>query len=184
MKLLRGIAALGLGAAAAVLTGCNGAAPFTQVKLPELDRSWSAAAQLDIAGTEAAAEVSRIESGCWEFCFTEPPELSGVVMTVENGSFSARLGELSVDAGDGDITALPQVIADGIDKACTLGQSGFTEEDGVLSASPEACGKSCTVTVDKATGDILSFRCPGMKLAAYFDASSPYTEEIGLIDEE
>ena len=54
----------------------------------------------------------------------------------------------------------------------------------MLSASPEACGKSCTVTVDKATGDILSFRCPGMKLAAYFDASSPYTEEIGLIDEE
>ena len=41
---------------------------------------------------------------------------------------------------------------------------------------------SCTVTADSSTGDILTFRSPGNKLAVFFSDVSPYTEEVGVIE--
>ena len=104
-------------------------------------------------------------------------------MKVDNGELSASLGELSVTAGEGDYTALPVIIAEGIDSAKDASPENVTEENGVLTIRLKSDGKSCTITADKATGDILSFRSPSNKLAVYFSDVSPYTEEVGLIEE-
>ena len=166
--------------ASVALTGCQGSNPFTQQNSPEIPESWSAGAEITFGTNKAQAEVTRSEPGCWEFLFTEPPELSGVEMKLQNGMLTASLGELSVEAGGGDFTILPELIAEGIDG---LGNVEFTERDGVLTATTTADGCSCTVSADKSTGNILSFKCPGNKLAAYFSDVTPYTEEIGLVEE-
>ena len=164
----------------AALTGCQGSNPFTRQKSPEIPESWSAGAEITFGTNKAQAEVTRSEPGCWEFLFTEPPELSGVEMKLRNGTLTASLGELSAEAGGGDFTILPGLIAEGIDG---LDNSELTERDGVLTAKTTAEGFSCTVTADKSTGNILSFKCPGNKLAAYFSDVTPYTEEVGLVEE-
>lgn len=174
-KLISACAAI----AAAMLCGCSGEVPFVRQSMPEISESWTADAEIVFGANKVAAEVSRIEPGCWEFLFTEPSELSGVEMTLENGVLTASLGELSVQAGEGAFTIMPELIAEVIDN---LDSADFTENDGILSAKINAGACSCIVTADKATGNILSFKCPSNKLAAYFSDILPYTEEVGLID--
>lgn len=169
--------------AAALLCGCEGAISIGSAKLPDFSGSYSANAEITFGNEKAQAEVDRIEPGCWEFRFSEPKELCGVVMTVENGEVTASLGELTVTAGEGDYTMLPVIIAEGLDEVQNLSSDSFTEENGVLTAKLESRGSKCTVTADKQTGDILSFKSPSDKLAVYFSEVSPYTEEVGLIEE-
>lgn len=178
IRILTGAAVL---CAAVLLCGCEGKIPFPAAKTPELSPAWTAQAEIKFGDNTANAEVSRIEPGCWEFSFTEPQELCGVKMTLENGALTASLGELTVTAGDGDNTILPQLIAAGIDAAAES-TTGASEKDGVLTIKTETDGSSCTVTADSASGEILSFRSPANKLAVYFSEVSPYTEEIGVIE--
>lgn len=186
MRTGRICAAVGAAAVmAALMCGCEGGLgglPLSAGKTPELDKGWSAQADITFGESSAKADVTRSEQGCWEFAFTEPPELCGVVMTLENGSVSASLGELNVTAGEGGYTMLPLLIADGIDAVSGADKSAMSEKDGVLTIRTEADGSSCTVTADSATGGILSFRSPGNKLAAYFSEASPYTEDVGVIE--
>ena len=102
-------------------------------------------------------------------------------MKLENGTLTASLGELSVTAGEGENTILPMLIAEGIDSAGENAGSA-SEKDGVLTIKTEADGSVCTVTADSSTGDILTFRSPGNKLAVFFSDVSPYTEEVGVIE--
>lgn len=169
---------------AALLCGCGGAVSFNSTKLPDFSSAYCANAEITFGDIEAKAEVTRSEPGCWEFEFSEPKELSGLVMTVENGELTASLGELTVTAGEGDYTALPLVIADGLDALQSADKAEFTEKDGMLTVRVEADGSKCTVTADKSTGDILSFKSPSDKLAVYFSDITPYVEDVGLIDEE
>lgn len=164
-----------------LMSGCEGKIPFSAAKTPELTPSWTAQAEIKFGDNTANAEVTRVEPGCWKFGFTEPQELCGVTMTLENGALTASLGELTVTAGEGENTILPQLIATGIDAAAES-SAGATEKDGVLTIKTEADGSSCTVTADSATGEILSFRSPANKLAVYFSDVSPYTEEVGVIE--
>ena len=177
-----------LGAAAALCMtglacGCEGAVNLNSPKLPDLDRSYSASAEITFGSNTAQAEVTRSEPGSWEFSFSEPAELSGVIMRIDNGELTASLGDLSVTAGEGNYTTMPMLIAEGIDSLGSVKPTDITEENGILTIKLKSDGKSCTVTADKATGDIISFKSPGSKLAVYFSEVSPYTEDVGIIDE-
>lgn len=183
MKFAKITGAAALVCGAVMLCGCDGAVPFNSARLPDFSSGYSANAEITFGDVTAQAEVTRSEPGCWEFAFSEPAELSGIVMRLENGELTASLGELTVTAGEGDYTALPIIIADGLDALQNMDKADFTEENGVLTARLETDGSKCTVTADKATGDILSFKSPSDKLAVYFSDVSPYTEEVGLIDE-
>lgn len=165
-----------------LLSGCGGSMPFVSEKLPDLSGGFSSTAELTFGKLTAQAEIDRIEPGCWEFSFTAPEELSGVVMTVDEGKLSASLGEISVEDCGGDHTALPVIIAGAIDGLSELSNGDFSEKDGVLTAHSEHSGSRCTVTIDKATGEILSLKSPSDKLAVYFSDISPYTEEVGLVE--
>ncbi len=180
MNKFRAVTAGAVLCASVFLAGCEGGVPFVQGNPPKMPEGWSAGAEITFGSNKAQAEVTRTGPGCWDFLFTEPPELSGIEMKLENGTLTASLGELSAEAGGGDFTILPKLIAEGID---SIDAAGFTERDGVLTAKITASGSSCTVTADSATGNILSFKSPGNKLAAYFSDVTPYTEEVGLVEE-
>ena len=183
MKIYKMVCFSAVLAASALLCGCNGAISIGSVELPELSGSFSAVSEITAGSDKLRAEIDRIEPGSWEFRFSEPKELSGVVMTVENGEVTASLGELSVTAGAGDYTMLPAVIAEGLDGLGSVDPEDITEENGVLTARVNSCGSKCTATINKQTGDILTFKSPSNKLAVYFSEMSPYTEEVGLVDE-
>lgn len=183
MGILKTAGAAAVLCAAALLCGCEGAMSITAPKAPDFSGGFSAQAEITFDKEKAKAEIVRSEPGCWEFLFSEPKELSGVKMTLENGTVTASLGELTVTAGGGDYTMLPAVIAEGLDSLQTAKPADFTEENGVLAVTLDSGGSKCTVTADKQTGDILSFKSPSDKLAVYFSEVSPYTEEVGLIEE-
>lgn len=183
MKFLKTAGTAAVLCAAALLCGCEGAISIGSAKLPDFSSSFSSDAEITFGNEKAQAEISRIEPGCWEFSFSEPKELSGVVMTLENGEITASLGELTVTAGEGGYTILPVVIAEGLDELPNVKAESFTEENGVLTAKLDSCGSKCTITADKQSGEILSFKSPSNKLAVYFSNVSPYTEEVGLIEE-
>lgn len=165
-----------------LLSGCNGSIPFTSGNLPDMDGCFSSAAELTYGKMSAQAEIDRTAPGCWEFTFTAPEEISGVVMMIQDGKLSAKLGEISVEDGGGDHTALPLVISGAIDGLSGLSADDFTEKDGVLSAHSDYNGARCIVTVDKATGDILSVKSPSNKLAVYFSDVSPYTADLATAE--
>ncbi len=183
MKHTRISAAVWASAGILMLCGCDGGMPFGSSKLPDMTAGWTAQAELSYGDNTAQAEVTRSEPGCWQFAFTKPQELCGVTMQLENGKLTASLGELSVTAGEGDYTMLPVMIADGIDGISNAESGTLTDENGVLTARLTIDGATCIVTADKATGDIISFKSPDSKLAAFFSEVTPYTEEVGLIDE-
>lgn len=164
-----------------LLCGCSEGIPFTGEASPDFTAGWMAQAEIICGDNTARAEVTRSEPDYWEFSFTEPQELSGVIMRIENGKASASLGELTAEVGNGDFTLLPEIIAGGID---SLEGAQLTENDGVLTAKVTFEGSKCVITADKATGDILSLKCPESKLAVYFSETAPYTEEVGLITTE
>lgn len=183
MKFLKSAVMAAALCSAALLSGCEGAMNLSSPKLPDLSGGYSASAEITYGSNTAQAAVTRSEPGCWEFSFSKPAELSGVIMRVADGKLTASLGDMSVTAGGGDYTVMPKVIAEGIDSLSSAKPSDITEENGILTIKLRSAGKSCTVTADKATGDILSFKSPGNKLAVYFSDVSPYTEEVGLIEE-
>lgn len=176
---LRIIAAAVLAAGVISMCGCEGKIPFTAEKTAQLPASWTAQADIRFGDNQAIAQVTRSGQGCWEFDFSEPPELCGVSMSLQDGELTASLGELTVNAGAGGYTVLPLLIAEGIDAADSAETS---EKDGVLTIRTTAEGNSCTLTADRTSGDILTFRSPSNKLAVTFSEASPYTEEVGVIE--
>ncbi len=165
-----------------LLCGCGGQIPFVSEKLPDMSGGFSSSAEVTFGKLTAQAEISRIQTGSWEFAFTAPEELAGVVMTIEDGKLSAELGKITVDAEGGEYTPLPLIIAGGIDGLEELSADDFTEKDGVLTAHSRYGDSVCTVTVSKSTGEILSLKSSADKLAVYFSDITPYTEEVGLIE--
>lgn len=179
MTAKRTIFSCGILCAAALLCGCDGnELQLGKPSLPAFDGSFSASADISYGKNTAAAEVTREEVGSWEFRFTQPPELSGVVMRWENGELTASLGELNVTAGGGDYMIIPRLIAEEIDSLPQVSSDYITEENGILTIRTS----SCTITADKATGEIISLKAPKEQAAVNFSEISPYTEEVGVID--
>lgn len=183
MRYTRRITAAAAAAGMLMLCGCEGGMPFGSAQLPDMTAGWTAQAEISYGESTAQAEVTRSEPGCWQFAFTQPQELCGVTMRLENGELTASLGSLSVTAGEGDYTMLPVMIADGVDSLSNAEIGTLTEENGVLTARLTIDGATCVITADKSTGDIISFKSPDGRLAAFFSEVAPYTEEVGLVDE-
>ena len=145
-----------------------------------------------VAGIRTPQPITRLEEDLPE-CYEEflkianrleehYRDMQDMEFTIEDGKLSASLGEISVEDGGGDHTALPLVIAGAIDGLSGISAGELTEKDGVLSARSDCQGARCTVTIDKATGDILSVRSPSNKLSVYFSDVSPYTADSATVE--
>lgn len=140
---------------------------------------------------KAAADVTRKSENCWEFEFTQPKQLNGIKMCLDNGNLSVGLGGLSVGVEESSVySVLPQLIAAAIDSLPDVDSGLISTEDGVMSLVTDLSGKSVTITADAATGKLISMKCPSHKLSVKFSGQEAIaieteeTDECRLISEE
>mgnify|MGYP007065375486 FL=1 len=181
--------ALLCGAAAASLMfagGCNAALPFTGNSV-DLDRTYTADAEITCGKTNAAAEITRCGGGEWKIAFTEPKSLAGIKLSLDENGYTAELGELTFTAeNNAEYTTAAEIIASAIDDIAENGTGG-TVEDGVLSFNSDFGGKNIVVSVSEETGELVSLKCPSYRLAVYFSGQEDFTpidpDEGGLVEE-
>ncbi len=172
---------------AGMMCGCkDGNIPFTGSKKTDFDTGYSVTADITCGKLSATADVTRNSTNDWLFCFTEPKELMGLTLCLDDAGMTVKLGALSVSADiSQEYSALPEIIAKAVDKLPELTEDNMTEKDGVLTAETDFNGQRVIITAAKDTGELISLKCPYYKLAVHFSGQSPEaaTEEIVLIEE-
>lgn len=180
--------ALLCGAAASLMLagGCSAALPFTGGGV-DLNKTYTADAEITCGKTNAKAEITRCGGGEWEISFTEPKSLAGMKLTLNESGYTASLGELSFSAeNNAEYTTAADIIASAGDDIAENSGNG-TSQDGVLTFSSDYNGKNVAVSVSEDTGELISMKCPYYKLAVYFSGQEEYipddTEDCGLVEE-
>lgn len=153
--------------AAAALSGCSGTLPFTGNN-PDFSVNKSFCAEIKSGKLEASATVTRGEGG-WEFAFTAPKTLCGVVVKLGEKGVSANLGSLSLAVADSaDYALYPEIIAETIDALDKIPAEKMSSAEGVLTVETEFEGSRTTVSADERTGKLISLKCPSYKLSVNF----------------
>lgn len=173
------------GAVTVSLCGCSAKLPFTAPRTVDLDTRYSVNADIACGELKAAAEIRREGDGKWEFRFTEPKQLSGLTLSLDETGLTAGLGALSFSAEPNEVyTMIPDVISKAIDALPEIQEGSLSEEDGVLTLSAEFDGKPVTITAAKSTGELISLKCPYYKLAVYFSGQTELPESAETIESE
>lgn len=184
-KILKKAAAVAALGSVLTLTGCSMKLPFTE-KMPDFDTAYTVCAEIQSSRLNAKADVTRVAASDWQFEFTEPKQLCGVVMSFGKSGLSASLGGLSFCADDNSQYAmLPEIISKSVDALSTLSTDNLVKENGIIVAELAFDGERVTITMDEKTGDLISLKCPNYQLAVTFTEQKPYTavlpDEGGLI---
>lgn len=178
LKIFKKIAA----GCAAVLTavslcGCNGKLPFSGSK-PNFNTSYSVSAEIQCDRLNAKADVIRAGANDWEFTFTEPKELSGVVVAFGVNGYTAKLGDLKFKADENvEYTLLPKVIGSALEQLAIIDSSQLAENDGILTADIALDDKTVTITADS-KGNLISLKSPYHQLSVNFSEQKPYTSPL------
>lgn len=177
-KLFKKIAAIGAAALTAVtLSGCNGKLPFVGSK-PDFNKSYSVCAEIKCDRLEAKADVIRAGADDWEFTFTEPKELGGMVIAFGANGYTAKLGDLKFNADENvEYTVLPEVIGSALDRLAAVDASSLSNENGVLTAQVALDDKTVTVTANE-KGDLISLKSPYHQLSVNFSEQKPYVSQL------
>lgn len=185
LKLFKKIAAIGAAALAAVtLSGCNGKLPFMGSK-PDFKKSYSVCAEIKCDRLNAKADVIRAGTNDWEFTFTEPKALSGMVVAFGTNGYTAKLGDLKFNAEENaEYMILPEVIGSALEQLAAADTSQMESKDGVLTAQVALDDKMVTITANE-KGDLISLKSPSHQLSVNFSEQKAYIsqlpEEGGLI---
>lgn len=173
-KLKKAAAALAV-AGMLPLCGCGAKLPFVQ-KTPDFNSTYTVTADITYDNLKAKADLTRVTLDEWEFKFTEPKQLNGLSIRLNNEKYAASLGGLSFSAAENSIyTAAPHLIAKSIGLLSNSTGDKATSSDGVLTFTDEIDGKRVTITANERTGDLISLKCPHHKLSVNFSAQKPYT---------
>ena len=166
---------LALPVVAATLCGCSGTLPFTK-KTPDFSVNQALTAEIKSGNLEAKANVSR-NDGEWEFSFTEPKTLGGIVVKLGENGVDGQLGSLSFAVDDNQSYALyPEIIAKTVDSLDKIPAEKISAKDGVLTIETDFEGSKTTVTADERTGKLISLKCPQYKLAVNFTEAEKAAE--------
>lgn len=174
LKLKKAAAALAA-AGTLILTGCGDSMPFAK-KMPDFNSTYTVSADITFDELKAKADLTRVTLDEWEFVFTEPKQLNGLTIRLNDEKYAASLGGLSFSAEESSVyTALPHLIAKSIGLLSGSASENTTSSDGVLTFSDELDGKRITITANERTGDLISLKCPKCKLSVNFSDQKPYT---------
>lgn len=179
------IATAALAVTTSLLCGCSNTLPFKQSAAFE-EKNCIMNAQLECGDLNAKAQITRHGEGEWEFAFTEPAQLMGLVISLDGEGVSASLGGLSVEVEPSMVyNMLPQVIADAVDSLAELPEGSITEEDGVLTLKTDCGEGNVVVTAKKDSCELISLKCPFQRLAVYFSDFEELdeSEEVRIIEE-
>ena len=129
------------------VSACSSAPGAAGARVPDI--AFTASADISYGGLDLAADITRNESGEWEFRITEPYALEGLTMTVSGGSTTAgMLGSTgAADLGENAVS-MAKAIAQAYDAAAASGETpGVTETGYKLSGTSELGAYS--VSLDK-----------------------------------
>lgn len=159
-----------------MLCGC-GTIPFTQ-KAPNFDSTYTINAEITYDKLKAKANLTRMENNEWEFKFTEPKQLNGLSVKLNQNGYSASLGGLSFSAenNSGYINA-PRLIASAVGKLSDAANS-ISTSDGVLTINEELDGNRFIITANERGGELISLKCPSRRLSVNFSEQKPYTQTL------
>ena len=167
------------GAVMAAMCGCSAGLPFTAPKTADFDTRYSVNADITCGELEASAEIKRTGSGSWQFCFTEPKQLSGLTLSLNEDGLTAGLGALSFNVEPNEIyTMIPDIVSAAVDTLPEVQDGSLSEEDGIITLTTQFGEKPVTVTAAKDTGELISLKCPYYKLAVYFSGQTELVETV------
>ena len=183
-KIIRGALAAVLMCGGCAGSGCAASLPFSAET--DFDTAYTVTAQIICGELEAVAEVTRSGGGRWDFSFTEPQELMGITISLDEDGYTASLGGLSFSAEDNPVySTVPDIISAAVDSLSDVPSESISEQDGVLTIDTEYDGRRVTVTAASDSGELISLKCPYHKLAVYFSEQNAVleTEECGLVED-
>lgn len=161
------------------LCGCSAKLPFTQNRTADFDTCYTVTADITCGELEATADVKRSGNGEWEFCFTEPKELSGLTLTLSENGLTANLGALSFTTeSNSAYTLVPEIISQVVDGLSEAQTDSISEEEGVVTVKTDIGGKNVTITASKDTWELISLKCPYYQLAVYFSGQTELPDTV------
>lgn len=174
---------------ALTLSSCSaGSIPFSGSKQVNFDTGYTVNADISCGEFKAKADITRKAENSWEFQFTEPKQLMGMKLSLDDGVMTAKLGSFSISADDSGVyNTLPKIISQAVDTMPDMPAESLTEEEGVLTAETEFNGQRVVITAAKDTGNLISLKCPYYKLTVHFSEQAKLgdlgTEEVVIIEE-
>lgn len=126
--------------------GCSAAVPGAPA--PNLDKAFSAQAEISFDGESCKAQLRRFGADSWELCITEPYALEGLVVSLKDGETKLTMYGLEGEADCSESTvSAAALIADAMDAAA---QGNCTENGGILTVTGESEHSLYTLTLDEA----------------------------------
>lgn len=161
-----------------LLAGCGGKLPFSQQK-PNFDTTYTVNAEITYDKVSAKAEVTRVSGEEWNMTFTEPKNLKGLTVKLNDKKYSATLDGLSFSSENSGVYATaPHIIAGAVGELISTDAENSTASDGVLTYKTELDGASVTITANEKTGELISLKCPQNRLSVNFSGQKPYTLQL------
>ncbi|MCM1334223.1 MAG: hypothetical protein NC084_08285 [Bacteroides sp.] len=162
-----------------LLAGCSALCACTTVlppEAPELDRAFSATAEIRFGKENCKAVIKRFAEKDWELYVTEPYAIEGLIVTIRDGETSLSMVELEgfADLSE-EAVSTAKLISDAFDAAKdgTVSKSGDTI---MVTGDSENAHYTLTLDVAGAPSELsLSGRSVSVKLADF--AELPIEEQ-------
>lgn len=163
--------------AAAGIMAVSGCSSHIASSKPDIDKCFTAEAQIKIGGEVLSGTVSRKAEGCWELCVAEPFALEGLTVTVEGETtrLSMMGMEASADFSDNASSAV-RLMAQAFEWAADNGEC-YTEN--TFQGTNENGG--FVITVDESgvpTGISLSGHGIAVKLSEWTEMKTEKEEAV------
>lgn len=160
------------------LSGC-GVGEILNMSPPNLDANYTLIAEIKQGDFKAKADVTRTSSGNWEFAFSEPSTISGLVIKITDGVYSAEYDGLSLESetGNSTYTTIPVLIAEALDSAAKTDGTTMKEKDGITSILGNTGKRAYTVYFSRSDNAISKLEIPSEKLAVSFTKTDVPTQD-------
>lgn len=148
----------------ALTAGCAASAGTAT---PDLDRSFSAEAEINYGGSECTVQMRRMDKNDWEFCVTSPYALEGLVISVRDGVTKLSMYDMNAVADINiETVSVAKLLSDAYEAAacCT---SAEKDGEGQMKLSGQAETSIYTLCTD-GQGVPLSLSLNGQEVTAEF----------------
>lgn len=165
------ISAFMLAAAIILLSGCDGGL-LPGSTPPDLSKPFELTAKIEQDDFDATAEVTRTAADNWEFVFTEPKNISGLTVKIEDGIYKASLDDLTLETEDNNsvYSTIPSLIAEAVDAASEADGITVSDKNGTTVVTGNAGKYAYSIDYSRAENEITKLNIPSQKLSVTFES--------------
>lgn len=137
---------------------------------PDLNKLFSCSTDISYGDFKSTATIKRLGNGLWDVEFSSPSTLAGVKLSYNGEDIAASYKGLtfSVPKDAAPVKGVLSMIFNAIDKSADDVNMPFKEKEGMKLFSGESEQGDFTISVDKATGNLVAFEIPNQKLKVKF----------------